>query len=194
MVDVEWPQDLTDKRHGAYLSGTLAVSRNEVVQLGFRLAKTMHLSRVNGIDVDGEFPYPPVEAYAKAHGTMPLLKLADAEIAAQTTVLDDVLSYGTIGTILLLINAPPIGKSQQFLSHNVQDRRGRHLAGCGVADRLVQAQLLYLRSSSSGDCTGRPGGRVLRLRASASVAAMRERNARLQPRRSERLPAQMKAA
>jgi hypothetical protein len=53
VVDVEWPKDLTDARYKAYLADRLLPSHNEVVQLGFQLAKTMRLARVNGIDVDG---------------------------------------------------------------------------------------------------------------------------------------------
>jgi hypothetical protein len=106
VVDVEWPQDLTDRRYRAYLAGMLPPSHNEVVQLGFRLAKTMHLSRVNGIDVDGDFPYDPVEAYAKAHGTMPLLKGADDEIASEVSHLDDLLAHRSIGDVLRSINDP----------------------------------------------------------------------------------------
>jgi hypothetical protein len=39
-VGVEWPADAVAERYKQYLAGTLPASRNEVVQLGFRLAKT----------------------------------------------------------------------------------------------------------------------------------------------------------
>ena len=41
--------------------GKLADSRNEVVQIGFRLAKQMKLPEVWGIDVEGDFPYDAVQ-------------------------------------------------------------------------------------------------------------------------------------
>src|SRR5512142_3303960 len=44
-----------------YLAGKLADSRNEVVQVGFRLAKVMKLPEVYGIDVDGDFPFEAVQ-------------------------------------------------------------------------------------------------------------------------------------
>ena len=106
VVDVEWPRDVADKRYAAYLSGTLAPSRDESVQLGFRLAKQLRLTRVNGIDVDGDFPYEPVENYAKAHGKIPLLKAADDRIAAEVARYDGLLARGTIADVLRSINDP----------------------------------------------------------------------------------------
>src|SRR5438270_6572291 len=53
-IAVEWPQDLVAERYRKYLDGTLPPSRNEVVQLGFRLAK-MSKASIEGIEVDGDF-------------------------------------------------------------------------------------------------------------------------------------------
>ena len=50
-VAVEWPAALVDERYAKFLAGTLEPSRNEVVQLGFRAAKTAGLKRVNGIEI-----------------------------------------------------------------------------------------------------------------------------------------------
>jgi hypothetical protein len=72
-VATEWPADIVAERYPKYLAGTLAPSRNEVVQLGFRLAKTAGAQGVWGIDADGDFPYEPVQTYAKAHGQSALL-------------------------------------------------------------------------------------------------------------------------
>ncbi|HLY04667.1 MAG TPA: DUF5694 domain-containing protein [Rhizomicrobium sp.] len=106
VVDVEWPRDVADKRYAAYLSGALAPSRDESVQLGFRLAKQMGLPRVNGIDVDGDFPYEPVENYAKAHGKMPLLQAADDRIAAEVAHYNGLLAHGSIADVLRAMNEP----------------------------------------------------------------------------------------
>jgi len=111
VVDVEWPKDIVDKRYANYLANTLPPSRDESVQLGFRLAKQMHLARVNGIDVDGEFPYEPVENYARAHRKMALLKTADDKIAAQVAHWNAVLAHGTIGDALRSMNDPAVAAS-----------------------------------------------------------------------------------
>src|SRR5947209_14642058 len=39
-IGVEWPAATVNERYPKYLDGSLPPSRNEVVQLGFRLAKT----------------------------------------------------------------------------------------------------------------------------------------------------------
>jgi hypothetical protein len=105
VVDVEWDRDTTATRYKSFLAGTLPPSHNEVVQVGFRLAKLMQAS-VNGIDVDGDFPYEPVEAFAKAHGEMALLSGADADIAAFTDRTNAMLARGTVGAALRYMNDP----------------------------------------------------------------------------------------
>jgi hypothetical protein len=55
-VAVEWPAEVVAERYPKYLDGALPPSRNEVVQLGFRLGKATK-AVVEGIDVDGDFPY-----------------------------------------------------------------------------------------------------------------------------------------
>jgi uncharacterized protein DUF5694 len=82
LVATEWPKDLVEERWAKYSAGTLPPSRNEVVQLGFGLAKATG-ARVVGVDVDGDFPYGPVEDYAKAHGGASILEDANAAIAAK---------------------------------------------------------------------------------------------------------------
>lgn len=61
-IAVEWDAEAVAEGYPKYLVGNLPPSRNEVVQLGFRLAKTAGAKGVYGIDVDGEFPFDPVKA------------------------------------------------------------------------------------------------------------------------------------
>jgi hypothetical protein len=105
-VAVEWPADVVAERYPKYLAGTLPPSRNEVVQLGFRLAKAAGLKAVHGIDVDGDFPYPPLEAYAKAHGQMPLLEAQHALIEKSLQELQGALAQGGVSAALRLLNDP----------------------------------------------------------------------------------------
>ncbi len=106
VVDVEWDAPTTTTRYQAYLKGTLPPSHNEVVQLGFRLAKAANLSTVNGIDVEGDFPYEAVDTFAKAHGEEPLLAAADAQIGGEIAEINNVLAHGTIGQTLAFMNSP----------------------------------------------------------------------------------------
>jgi len=106
MVAVEWPSDITDQRYDAYRKGTLAPSHNEVVQLGFRLADKAGLTGVAGIDVDGDFPYEAVQAYANAHGMADVLANANADIETFVKMQDAMLKSGTVGGVLRALNDP----------------------------------------------------------------------------------------
>jgi hypothetical protein len=105
-VAVEFPAALTTERYAAFRGGTLAPSRNEVVQLGFRLAQASNLETVDGIDVEGEFPYDAVDAYAKQHGQSPIVEAAGAEVQ---TFVDDTgkrLATGGVSGVLRFLNDP----------------------------------------------------------------------------------------
>src|SRR5579875_1064953 len=105
-VMVEWPADVTSERYAKYMAGTLPPSRNEVVQLGFRLAKTAGLRQVYGIDVDGQFPYEPVQTFAQAHGQTAILERANAAIEATVAAETELLKTKGIAATLRYLNEP----------------------------------------------------------------------------------------
>jgi Family of unknown function (DUF5694) len=106
VIDLEWPKDVVDKRYARYLAGTLKPSRDECVQLGFRLGRMENLTRVNGIDVGGDFPYAPVQAFAKAHGQEKLLDDADAAVGASVDRLTAMIQSSGIEDTLRFMNRP----------------------------------------------------------------------------------------
>jgi Family of unknown function (DUF5694) len=77
IVMAEWPAGQASERYAQYLAGTLPPDRNEVVQLGFRLAKAAGIKHFVGIDVPGDFPYDAVTSFAQAHGQSGLLEGAN---------------------------------------------------------------------------------------------------------------------
>jgi len=99
-VAAEWPAELVADRYPKYLAETLPPSRNEVVQLGFRLAKTSGLKTAYGIDVDGDFPYEELTAYAKAHGQSGLIDQQGAVIEGSMRTIERLLANdGATSTI-----------------------------------------------------------------------------------------------
>lgn len=52
-----------------YLAGKYTLTRNEIDQIGFRLAKELGHSAIYPVDVDGDFPLQRVNNFAKAKGT-----------------------------------------------------------------------------------------------------------------------------
>jgi hypothetical protein len=106
LVAAEWPADITSARYAEYRAGTLKPSHNEVVQLGFRLAAKMNLADVAGIDVDGDFPYEPVQAYADAHGIGTILAATNTDIERSVKMQDELLKSGTVSQVLRWMNDP----------------------------------------------------------------------------------------
>lgn len=100
------PGAATLPRYRLYLAGKAEPTRNEVTQVGFRLARRMGHAEVYGIDVDGEFPYDAVQAFAEQHGQKSLLddygRRIDAELAAASAIL----ARDGIGRTLRYLNDP----------------------------------------------------------------------------------------
>ena len=88
-----------------YLAGTHPLTRNEIEQIGFRLAKELGHKNIYGVDADGEFPFPRVVKYAKATGRSndldALNELVGNKVKAQNAYL---LSH-TILEMLLNLNS-----------------------------------------------------------------------------------------
>jgi hypothetical protein len=105
-VAVEWPAELTDERYSKYLAGTLPASRNEVVQLGFRLAQRRALKRVHGVDVEGDFPFEAVQQWAQAHGQTAAIERVMAAGAAEVARISKLHAQRSIGAVLRDLNQP----------------------------------------------------------------------------------------
>ncbi len=104
-VGVEWPPDLVTERYKQYLAGTLPPSRNEVVQLGFRLAKTTG-AEVYSLDADGDFPYERLKNFAETRGFSRLLDDMNAAIQRNVDEQARLLSQKGISADLRFLNDP----------------------------------------------------------------------------------------
>lgn len=105
-VGVEWPAGDADSRYAQYLAGTLAPSRNEVVQLGFRLAAQRKLDRVHGLDVPGDVPFEAVQAWAKANGREAELSALIGQAVASSSRITQQQQDSSIGQVLRSMNEP----------------------------------------------------------------------------------------
>lgn len=105
-VAIEQDKVPANEAYAAYLAGTLPPSRNERVQLGFRLASLAHLTTIRGVDADGDFPYPPVKAYAEAHGFGPLLAAQNADIDRRIATEAKLLAEKGVAAELRYLNDP----------------------------------------------------------------------------------------
>jgi hypothetical protein len=89
----------------AYLAGKYELTRDERDQLGFRLAKELGHRKVYGIDLMGEFPYAPVQDFAKAHGREAELASLREKVGASVKETDEYLASHTVLETLLRMNS-----------------------------------------------------------------------------------------
>ncbi|WP_269714090.1 DUF5694 domain-containing protein [Caulobacter sp. NIBR2454] len=105
-IAVEWPQKITAERYTEYLQTGLKghrSERNEVVQLGYRLAKQTG-AVIEGVDVDGNFPYGPVKEYAAAHNQNAFLDSHMVGIKAQMKAQETLFAKGGTPAVLRHLN------------------------------------------------------------------------------------------
>lgn len=159
LVAAEWPADITAQRYADYRAGKLPPSHNEVVQLGFRLAATMDLVTVHGIDADGDFPFEAVQAYATAHGQSAWLDEAGAQVEAMVREQDDRLRTGTVAALLRWINDPKaVTQGNTFYRNMLHIGGGTEQPGAGLLaawykrNFLICANLIQL---------AKPGDRIV---------------------------------
>lgn len=105
-IALEQDRDAVAEPYRQYLAGTLPPSRNERVQLGFRLAKLANVKGIYGIDADVDFPYPALKSYAETHGFADLLAQQNAAIERRLDEESKVLAEKTISAELRLLNEP----------------------------------------------------------------------------------------
>ncbi len=93
------------REYSDYVAGKYTLSRNEIDQIGYRLAKELGHKTVYPVDVDGEFPFQRIVDYAKASGRSKELDAMLAEIGAMVKAQNDYLASHTILETLLYMNA-----------------------------------------------------------------------------------------
>lgn len=150
-VGVEWPADAAREQYAQYLGGTLPPSRNEVVQLGFRLAKQRRLAHVHGLDVAGDFPFEPLSAWAQANGKAADLGALMAQAQGITARITALQGTHSIGGVLREMNASKsLDEAASFYAEFLRYGRGDQQPGVelnaawakrnfGICARLLQA-------------------------------------------------------
>jgi hypothetical protein len=94
------PQEYAEYRAGRY-----TLSRNEVDQIGYRLAKELGHRAIYPVDEDGEFPYLRVLNYAKANGLKEKFDSLQASTGARVKIQGEILRTHTVLETLEYMNA-----------------------------------------------------------------------------------------
>lgn len=95
----------TSKDYADYLAGKHELTRNEIEQIGFRLAKELGHKAVYPVDADGEFPYQRLVNYAKASGRSKELDAIMAEFGSMVSAQGAYLASQTVLEALLYMNS-----------------------------------------------------------------------------------------
>jgi Family of unknown function (DUF5694) len=102
-------RDVSDDRlardYADYVAETHELTRNEIEQVGFRLARELGHKTVYPVDADGEFPYPRLVNYGKASGRAPELDAVMAGFGAMVKEQGEYLASHTVLETLLYMNA-----------------------------------------------------------------------------------------
>jgi len=93
-------QDYSD-----YLAGKYALSRNEIDQIAYRLAKELGHHTVYPVDEDGDFPYMRVVNYAKAKGLAEKFNAMEASTGTRVKEQGAFLQSHTVLETLEVMNS-----------------------------------------------------------------------------------------
>jgi hypothetical protein len=97
--------DRIPKRYADYLAGKYELTRNEIDQIGLRLAKQLGHKIVYAADVDGEFPFQRIVNFAKASGRSKELDAMTGEIGSMVKAQNAYLASHTVLETLLYMNS-----------------------------------------------------------------------------------------
>jgi hypothetical protein len=171
-VMVEWPAGITAERYAKYRAGTLEPSRNEVVQLGFRLAKGANLAAVHGIDVEGDFPFDAVAKHAQANGQQALLDAASAEIQAFVKRQEDITRRDGVGPTLRFLNDPGlIARGNAFYRQTLRIGSGATQPGADLLTAWYRRNFLICANIIQ---LAKPGDRIVVLYGSGHSFLLRQ--------------------
>jgi len=102
-ADVTHPR--TGRDYSDYLMGKYTLSRNEIDQIGYRLAKELGHRAIYPVDVDGDFPLLRVINYAKANGRSAQFDAHQASVGARVKAQGDFLRSHTVLETLEYMNS-----------------------------------------------------------------------------------------
>jgi hypothetical protein len=104
-VEADVYRDTTQKAYADYLAGRHELTRNEIEQLGFRLARELGHKTVYSVDADGDFPWQRLVNYARGTGGGKELEALMGEIGGMVRAQGEFLASHRILEALLDLNS-----------------------------------------------------------------------------------------
>lgn len=155
-----------------FARGELVADRNEVTQLGFRLAQRLHHQEVYAVDVEGEFPFDAVMAWVQKAGLAPQLEARVGQIQARVAETSGQLATHTVGQVLRLFNDPrSIAADHAFYLDTLQYGAGEEQPGAALVASWYERNI---RICARIVQAARPGDRLLVLYGSGHAYLLRD--------------------
>jgi hypothetical protein len=104
-IEADTGSEKVAQQYSNYLVGKYDLSRNEVDQIGYRLAKELGHRSLYPVDEDGDFPWQRVIDYAKASGRKDQLDALSASAARMVKEQGEFLKSHTILETLEFMNS-----------------------------------------------------------------------------------------
>lgn len=95
-------------RYRDYLAGKGTEDRNEIVQIGYRLAREARLADVQGIDAEGSFPFEAVMNWARAQNQEAAFQRGLDEVNARVKQIEAQHRDGGVPLALRELNRPDV--------------------------------------------------------------------------------------
>lgn len=103
-VEVPFDSATLDEQYGRHVRGDYQLTRNEVDQIGFRLAKDLNHQKIYGVDAEGVFDIGRVFAFAGANNQQDTVDRGMAIGKRQVDEDNKLIQTGTIKEIYKAIN------------------------------------------------------------------------------------------
>jgi len=114
-IESDVSSDRRTKEYADYLTGKYTLSRNEIDQIGYRVAKELGHKTIYPVDVDGDFPIRRVSNYAKANGRGEQFDAMMAKTGEMVKTQDEFLhSHAVLETLRFMNSDAMIAKSMAF--------------------------------------------------------------------------------
>jgi hypothetical protein len=150
---------MLSERYPQFLAGTLEPSKSEVVQFGFRLAQRLHHPNVYAVDVNGDFPFDPLMAWAKKAGRDGEIGQKIALIQTEIGQQSEFLKTHSLGALLRVHNDPAkIAKDNGWYLDLVNFGAGDEQPGAAVVSAWHARNMNICARIAQ---TAKPGDRVL---------------------------------
>ena len=93
------------REYAEYLTGKYALTRNEIDQIGFRLAKDLGHAKIYSVDEDGDFPFLRVRNYAIANGQKERFENEQARVDVRVKAENAFIASHSVTQALELFNS-----------------------------------------------------------------------------------------